>query len=319
MIKLLRDEIIKVSAINVMAADQVLAGGLEEKDPIVQEMAKFTGNTAALELSKLYQNAVDYTVVSTVAEEGQTIIFDSRQALALRPAMQRLANRPFWKLPFPSVILQFTEPIAETDFFQVEPSWRDDDPDPVLALILAQHEETRNAIAYYKSTNVQRVKWIEGNPTSMMDLINPDDPPTPEAWHNKQQLQLLAQACAMYLACENIEIQRHTGFKRHERRQAERNGEELPVYHEVVTRVAKYHYKDVAQQIADEANAAEHKRGTPHGYRYDVSWHFRELTDGRVIIVKSHERGVRHPPETKKQAVKRVPYTPQDPRLKGSL
>ena len=317
MINLIREQMITDATAMIDLSNNIVESREGLNHPVVAIMASKSGRTLGDEFDHIFQDAVDFTVMREVAKIARTIIFDSRQALALRPAMKRFTDRPFWKLPFPATILQFTTGISETDFFQIEKDRASEtENDKVLAVVLAEYEGTRNAIAYFTSGAIQRVKWQGDSLTTFEDFINPSDPPTAEAWHNKLQLQALGQACLMYLNCQNIAIDRNEKFSRQERRQAERKGKPLPEYYNVTDiktrRVVKYHYANPQEQTDDEAQEKE-RSGWEHSYRYTVEPFFRQLSDGRVIIVDRHDRGLKH--EHRKEAIKKVPYTPADPRL----
>jgi hypothetical protein len=317
MIKLIRDEIVQVFQSNISMISDLLAIGINENDPDIAEIAALAKQTPGQVILRARENLVDFSVAAEIAKSGKTILFDHRQALALRPAMRRFTEKPFWKLPFTNTIIQFDRAIAEREFFDYEPNRLQSQDDPVIALLLSEEQGVRNAVAVFVSGDVQRAKWVGDKVVMPEDLLYPEDTPSQEAMRNKRQLQLLAQACCLYMSCKNIEIEKYEEFSRAERRKAQKKGVALPDYYTpvVVRRVTKYHYADKNQQEQDEREGATHSGGE-HSYRYDVSQHFRALANGDTIIVQNHERGLKH--ERKPEVVQKVPYTPQDPRIGGA-
>src|SRR5947208_4523944 len=71
---------------------------------------------------KLQVDHIDLLACKVIMEDARVILFSTEQALALRPALQRFAEALDYHLPFPSVFIQFTQPIPEAEFFLPEPS-----------------------------------------------------------------------------------------------------------------------------------------------------------------------------------------------------
>jgi hypothetical protein len=90
---------------------------------------------------------IDLGVTLTVARAAKVILFATEQALALKPALDRFAEDVTeYRLPFPSVMLQFSEPSPQAALLtSVEQT--DDmrfmgvNDDTVVALLLGQGEE----------------------------------------------------------------------------------------------------------------------------------------------------------------------------------
>lgn len=243
----------------------------------------------------------DFRVAAHIAADAQTVLFSSEQALALRPALERFAEEVDYRPPFPNVILQFTSPIPETEFFAEERPLAEivgqpvpDLPgDSVLALLLHQHEnngETVNqAVAYFHSTAINRVMWT-GNTLRYY----PDAHPSDLARANKEHLKALAVACIAYINCINLMLERHEPDERVNRKRAAKGKRVLPPYYTVVVR----------PEYRREGDDSSHGQGSSHGHRYDVRGHFRRLGDGRLTWVRPHQRGLAH--EEYIPAVRRV-------------
>ncbi len=71
----------------------------------------------AVEDTKLQVDHIDLLACKAILEDAHVILFSAEQALALRPALQRFAEALDYRLPFPSVLIQFTQPIPESEFF----------------------------------------------------------------------------------------------------------------------------------------------------------------------------------------------------------
>jgi hypothetical protein len=70
--------------------------------------------TIAGRLTVKVNDHTDTIATMHMLEDAQVILFDSEQALALVPAIRRFADDLDFRLPFPSVMFQFSEPISET-------------------------------------------------------------------------------------------------------------------------------------------------------------------------------------------------------------
>lgn len=231
----------------------------------------------------------DFRVAAHIAADAQTILFDSDQALALRPALERFAEEVDYRLPFANVILQFTQPIPETVFFAEERPLAeivgqqipDTAGDTVLCLLLHQHtdngETVNQAVAYFHSTAVNRVMWAG-------DSLRyyPDADPSDLSRANKERLRALAVACIAYINCINLMLERHEPDERVNRKRAAKGKRVLQPYYTVVVR-PEY------RQEGDGAGG----QGSKHGHRYDVRGHFRRAGE-RLTWVRPHQRGLSH-------------------------
>lgn len=252
----------------------------------------------------------DYDIALAVATNAQTILFPADQVLALRPALAEFADRVDHRLPFPAVLLQFDRPIPEHIFFAVERpeysantdilrqmvehwhaaglklrDWTPTDGDAVAALLLYQGESAavqgqvyNYAIAWFVSTAINRVYWVG------TDLIYRDTPTDADVDANKRTLRNLAVACIAYINCINLELERHDPPEAVQRRRQRENKPALDAWYTVEVRAEYRRAWD-----GDGTGAGSH-----HGYRYDVRGHFRRMTDGRMIWVRPHQRGLAH-------------------------
>ena len=245
----------------------------------------------------------DFEVVALIAAQARTVIFRADQVLALRPALERFAEFVDYRLPFASIILQFDRPIPESLFFDLERPYQSDpailaeitrlwgeaglalhgwtpaDGDGVVALLLTQAEldgVTHNqAVAFFASTALNRVHWIGHTLTWL--------PYTDQSFAaNKYALRNLAVACVAYLTCINLTLTLHEAPAQVQKRRA-REGK---------APILPYYTVDVAPAYREPEGAEG--AGNRHGFRYDVRGHFRRLADGRLIWVRSHQRGLAH-------------------------
>lgn len=244
----------------------------------------------------------DFAISAGIAAQAQTILFSADQALALRPALEKFAEAVDYRLPFENVILQFDRPIPEREFFAIERDeqtdavllakmarlwdeagvplhgWQPADGDGVVALLLTQGELDgvlhNQAVAVFASTALNRVHW-QGTDVTWMPLRET------VFVENKLTLRNLAVACMTYLNCINFTLELHTAPEKVQKRRARDGKPPLLAYYTVAVAPA---YRDKAGE--------EGGGGWKHGHLYDVRGHFRRLSDGRLIWVRPHQRGL---------------------------
>jgi hypothetical protein len=234
-------------------------------------------------------------LVSTymVAQHAQTILFATAQALALKPALDRFAEQVLeYRLPFPSTLLQFTEPIGESQLLpyplEVEaPPDAVPGEDRILALLLTQTtgEDGRllnTAGAWFQSKSVSRVTWYD-DPHAHLELPDPDLPDAAGRLANKQALRALAIACIAYINCENITLAHQPADAKLNRSRISKGKKPFDDYYlcRLVTRRG--------QEGGESAEA-----GHSPGHRFDVRGHFRRLPNGKLTWVRAHQRGLAH-------------------------
>lgn len=249
---------------------------------------------------KLQVDHVDFLACKAILEDARVILFSAEQALALRPALKRFAEALEYRLPFPSVFIQFTQPIPEAEFFLPEPS---DFPgsaeflqhmglsagDKICGIALDQDQGAsgkviNNAAAWFASTAVNRAAW-ENQPDAHL-RINPlitRDEQSAVRIQNKRILQLFAIAIVAYINCENISLERQAVDAKVNRKRLKQGKQELPAYYLCRLRGERY------AQTDGEMNSS-----SKHAFRYDVRGHFRRLPDARLTWVRSHQRGLEH-------------------------
>jgi len=233
---------------------------------------------------------VDLGVTLTVARAAKVILFSTEQALALKPALDHFAEDVTeYRLPFPCVMLQFTEPIPESALLaSVEQT---DDmramgvaEDRIVALLLAQEEDEagltiNSASAWFATTTVNRVSWRDDE-RAHLRLLPGTGKGTEDERRNKERIRNLAIACIAYVNCENVTLEKQAVAEKVNRKRAREGKRVLEDYYLCRLRPGK-----------GEAAAGE---GPVHSYRYDVRGHFRRLPDGKLTWVRAHQRGLAH-------------------------
>lgn len=314
--KLIKDLILQIATRRQDDLKEVIrAGG--PYSPGIMSLARTRNQDPHMVFEGYKQDVTDFMVAESIAVEAQTVIFSADQAIALRPALSRFADQPFFKLPFPRMIIQFDQAIPETVFFEDEPDhWLNDprlsedrevllkniqtldayqerglnpllaDDDAVIAILISQHDDICNAIAWFTSGEIQRVLWKSSNTLDFTKYINPKEQRVkPElAQKNKQQLQFLAMACVFYLNCKNISLEKIAADPKVNAGRIKRGKRPLPDYH--VIKVVKTHY-DLEESTKEETE----KTGRHVSIRFDVRGFFRRVGDG-AIWVRPHQRGL---------------------------
>ncbi len=236
-------------------------------------------------------DVIDLGVTLIVAREAKAILFASEQALALKPALDRFAEEMReYRLPFPCVMLQFTEPIPESALLasveQTEDMRRAGiEEDKIVALFLGQETDAaggtiNSASAWFATTAVNRVSWRE-HARAHLRLLPGVDTTNEAARRNKEQIRNLAIACIAYINCENIRLERQTVAEKINRKRAREGKRVLEAYY-------------LCRLRPSQGAAAADDSGAGHSFRYDVRGHFRRLPDGKLTWVRAHQRGLAH-------------------------
>lgn len=259
----------------------------------LRDYQRVTESDIAGRLAIRVNDHTDTIATLHMLEDAHVIIFDSEQALALVPAVRRFADDLDFRLPFPSVMFQFSEPIPETDILKQEK----DEPDRILVLVVSQTEnDINNASVWFESTSVNRAQWANESvtplcisPTADEDeetdlLLFVDKPTLAEIKiRNKEIVRLLACAMVAYINCENITLERQAVDEKVNRKRQSKGKRPLEPYYTVRVRGVRY-----------DDNAQSGRTGRHVGFRFDVRGHFRRLDDGRLTWVRAHQRGVQH-------------------------
>lgn len=259
---------------------------------VLRDYERMIQSEIAGRLSIKVNDHTDTIATLRILEPAQVILFDSEQALALVPAIRRFAEQLDFRLPFPSVLFQFSEPIPETDILAQEKQ----ESDHILALVVSQTESgINNASVWFESTAVNRAQWENESvsplriaPTAMeeddSDLLIADNlTPAEVKLHNKEIIRLLACAMVAYINCENITLERQAVDEKINRKRAAKGKRELTPYYTVRLRGVRYENKEGASLP-----------GRHVSFRFDVRGHFRRLEDGGLTWVRAHQRGLRH-------------------------
>lgn len=275
----------------------------------------------------------DFVLANQIASRAQTIRFPTQFALDMRKSIgkNRFDEAVFF-MPFDNLIIEFTEPIPEEYFIQTDQAIEDYERDlvnrlrsnpktsslfratfgeesierldqmygttsSIAALLLTTHSDNQYAevCVWFRSTNTLRVTWnietleiiASKNPLGIPEIAN----------LNRRTIQELTLACIDYVNADNVIIERRGGVSEKIARKRTRRGKK-PLEGYYVTRLKKEKYDDIEL----------FRRGTggQHGYMYPVARHRRRLSDGRVIIVKGHHRGLRHGEDSQRERVQQV-------------
>lgn len=264
------------------------------KDDILATLRNYQRMSQQAVAGRLTVKVNDHTdTIATMhmLEDAQVIIFPAETALALVPAIRRFAEQLDFRLPFPSVMFQFSQPIAETDLLAQEK----DEPDRIQALIVSQTENgINNASVWFESTAVNRAQWANESVTPLRisptaietedgDLLVMDNlTPAEVKIRNKEIIRLLAVAMVAYINCDNITLERQAVDERINRKRQAKGKRPLLPYYTCAIRGVRY-----------EPGESE-KTSRRVGLMFIVRGHFRKLESGRTIWVHAHYRGVEH-------------------------
>lgn len=235
-----------------------------------------------------YSDAVDFYITGFIARQAQTFIFDSRQIMAFLAAVDRQLAPGDYPAPFDCMIVQFTEPIPESEFLAgLRTSGRPNDAgDTVAGLIMAfptDGASVANVVAWYASTSINRAAMPLNGDGSVSQEFTVGHGGPPEYVRDKQRIANLGLLCLAYLNSPGIEVARV----------------------ETPTAINKRRVKDGKKPLEDyylcrvvHERTAGAGEGEPTGrhvtFRFDVRGHFRRLPDGRTVWIRPHQRGVEH-------------------------
>jgi len=227
-----------------------------------------------------YESYGDLAALFSVADKCETIILPTplvRQFIIMARAKRVLLTNE-WLLPFDHMLIQFTEPIDEKDFF---PNAKSLDKDNVEALVLCRdkwEDSTflNTVIAWYMPTHsVNRVAWWDDGRYNINGWL--------EVGESKVILRGIATAIAMFLTAKNIDLVRKEPSEKINRKRRKRGKRILPAYYETIIHIA-----------GGSALNRGVESGLHHSYMYPVRGHFRHFRDGSRTWIVPHYRGLEH-------------------------
>jgi hypothetical protein len=255
----------------------------------------------------------DLDVAHEIVERAETIIFPSEIMLELLSNLDRIDCMGDIHLPYPYLIIQFTNPIPEETFMaHVEINdWQTIagmDKDYVEALFLANPSQDpewkdaadikRNCLAWFTSTSLNRVSWHAGNKNQRADLSY-----APGAkgslgsnqLENKERLIKIAYLINLFLNAPNVTFQRTHHDPVMQAKRERKGKKKLPDYHTVVIEKIQY------------TSSPSKGTGTPHSRMYPVRGHFRRIKGyDDPIWIPNHYRGLAHATDSMVKEVYKV-------------
>ena len=226
---------------------------------------------------------MDFFVTLLIAFKAQTFLFDSRQVMEFLRSVDRKLPPGNYAAPFNDMIIQFTQPIPETEFLSPEPADALAEDDALLGLVLGFPGDDEgnmvNVTAYYRSTAINRtVLRLAGDGSITGDYVLGTS--TPEDAKDKQRIANLGMLCLAYLNSPGIELEKVETPEKVNRKRQREGKRVLDDYY--ICRLAK------GRRTASEGEPT----GKHVSFRFDVAGHFRRAPDGRVIWIRSHQRGL---------------------------
>jgi len=293
-----------------MLVDVLSGGGINH--PYVTHFSQTHGMTPQESFTVLKHDAEDILGMGVLATEAQTVIFETAFALSIRGSLSRFGwDGGKLHLPFPTVIYQFSKPIPEALFFEIqdptttglEDAYRaaakvlnpslggmyDGIHDFVLALMVCElYDDSTdmmiyNAYVFYVSGEMMRVKWTENDPPEVFAKVTPKRDSTIGAVNKNKAVQL-ATACTLYINCANVALKKHETPAKVNAKRARQGKRILPPYH--TTYIARSYGESPQEQQKARATTGRHV-----SFMFPVAGHFRRLSD-RTIWVSSHYRGL---------------------------
>jgi hypothetical protein len=294
--------------------DQALKDSLEAiprlvADPSLLERAAANhptrrGLTAHDVLHALEIESVEFRQAHYVLRGAKTIVVAAEQAAIFQQTVKSYFDGLEYKLPFPHIFLQFSQPIPITT---------ETGPDALSCLLLNQVKVTEenldyshqqvamrkrifpstmivpeqikagetinHVIAVFTDFNVRRISWPASGEMEMYEEIDQDV--VTNAWRT---IKNLAIGCIGYINCENIYLEKQGGASEKANRKRAASGKpQLEPYYVCKIRGVDYN-----------AGHSESHSGRSVGFRFDIRGHFRKLPTGKVTWVRPHQRGLQH-------------------------
>lgn len=279
---------------HLMATFDGLGSHLETADLTNNPFAKFfmerDGLTVEQVRTQMIVDRVDILTCIVTLKAAKTIVIDSGFAIDLRGALTEFDETLDVKPPFDDIVFQFTSPLPERDFFEIEPKhWAGGD-DKIIAVIYSHVADAEgdwhNASLYFTSGEISRVKWRVGERPEQ--YINYDV--AREGGANKPLIMGMVLGILVYLSCENVAIDRVEVPASTIRKRAKAG--KAPIEDYYVT----YIRKEVAERKAAPGSSGRHV-----SYRFEVSAHARTYKSGKRIWIAKHERGLAYEPKAQER------------------
>lgn len=310
-LRLLREDMIAASLQQVATWKQIARVEMDDLDDLKHFFDRDRMMMTLNPIARLgYPDAVDYAILFMVAKTAQTFLFDTEQIrLFLRTVDRKIPPRTV-QPPFPSMVVQFTEPLPEEELTSGTYTWASEIEmgetrsagDFITGLVIAFPEagdvlralddyrvageeiaDFANVFLFYKSGALNRAAMrLDGDGSHTGNYT--EGSATPEADRDKQRICNLAMLVLSYLNSPGIETQRveaHPNIQK--RRQKDRKPPIEPYY---VCRASKKVYVSVEERTEPS--------GRHVSFRFDVQGHFRRYKDGRAVWIKAHQRGLEH-------------------------
>ena len=239
-----------------------------------------------------------------ILRDGKVISFAKEQAEVFMGVSKDYADSLDYRLPFPHVMLQFSEPLK---------MMLGSERELLVAVLLAQVEFTEEnfrearrmlklkkhlynsklempesyedgvvgnaAIAVFADLNVRKLSWHSGKRVRFFQ--SHEDATIMGGW---EKIRNLAIACIGYINCENIYLHKEGEVPDAVNRKRAKQGK----------KVLEPYYTCRIRGVQYDSNGEPTGEGAHHGFRYDVRGHFRKLTTGKTTWVRPHQRGLQH-------------------------
>lgn len=263
----------------------------------------------AVTLENLQRDISFLSVTLLRLRESKTILFPVEQVAVFASLLKNKMIIPLeYKLPFKSVLLEFTEPIEVIGFEGAKSA---------VGFLLEQYDETEKGfkeavervkevdrLIEFSDSDIKHIDWSKGGTVTINEMIvlyadgfssnqiswnsnDPDGFDTGDYWDTDQlsaatRFKQLAIACIGYINCENIYLEKEGEVAKAINEKRERKGKSRlePWY---VCRIKGVSYR---------SDGAEKDTGNHQSIRYDVRGHFRRLDDGKTTWVRPHQRGL---------------------------
>lgn len=260
-----------------------------------------TRDEAMAELDFEFDELQDAQVI---LRDGKVVLFAKEQSEVFMGVSQGYADSLDYRLPFPHVMIQFSEPVDVM---------LGNESDSLVAVLLAQHELTEDgfyearrtlelkrkfyksklkmpesyedglvgnvAIGVFADLNIRKLSWISGKHVRF--LQSHEDAAIEESW---AKIRNLAIACIGYINCENIYLHKEGEVPDAVNRKRAKQGK----------KILEPYYTCRIRGVQYDSNGEPTGEGTHHGFRYDVRGHFRKLTTGKTTWVRPHQRGLQN-------------------------
>lgn len=271
------------------------------KDPVKRELT--TRRVAAernISLEEAVQDAA--TMLSTLGvityglRMSQTILFSTEQLKALQH--QELADPDEYKLPFPAVLLQLTEPLPVTlngmpekivGFILTTTTMTEGDIEGTKALFkrvggspvppkgIHPGNIYHTVVTLFSDEEVELISWSKDRKEEIDQHYKPDV----QAFYIG--IKKLIINCVAYINSENVRLEKEGEVPEKVNRKRLKK-DKAPIEPYYICRIRKDGYTE----------GPHAHTGIEHGHRYDVRGHYRHLRDGRTIWIKQHQRGLKH-------------------------